>query len=430
VISRVTRFQVIVFAVLSAVAVSFVGIRYVGLGDRLFGRTYVVTADFAATGGVFSHAPVTYRGVPIGQVGAITLSPDGVRIALRLDRGTPVPADLTAVVAHRSAVGEPYVDLRPRTGTGPFLRDGDTIPRERTSLPLPMETLLAGLDALVGSVGPDNVATVIDELGTALEGDETALRTLLDASGAILADADRYLPQTVGLIENSRTVLATQLESAGEIRRWAAALARLAATLRAADPDLRRLLAQGPPAATELLSLLRGLDPSIGVLLGNLITVDSITVRRLSNVEQALVVFPVIVAGGFTTAPGDGTAHFGLVVNVNDPPPCNYTRSGTVGCTAAEQAHGADVRGSGRAPRAGPGSASSGSAASSGPARQPGPPAPSEAQPAALAAGFDPATGAVLGPDGQPMLFGGTGGQDRIAGDQSWKQLLLAGLAP
>jgi phospholipid/cholesterol/gamma-HCH transport system substrate-binding protein len=36
----------------------------------------------------------------------------------------------------------------------------------------------------------------------------------------------------------------------------------------------------------------------------------------------------------------------------------------------------------------------------------------------------------VLGGDGQPMLFGGTGGQYRLAGEQSWKQLLLAGLAP
>src|SRR5262249_18901818 len=42
--------------------------------------------------------------------------------------------------------------------------------------------------------------------------------------------------------------------------------------------------------------------------------------------------------------------------------------------------------------------------------------------------GFDPVTGLVLGPDGVPLLFGGTGGQYQLAGEQSWKQLLLAGL--
>jgi phospholipid/cholesterol/gamma-HCH transport system substrate-binding protein len=45
-------------------------------------------------------------------------------------------------------------------------------------------------------------------------------------------------------------------------------------------------------------------------------------------------------------------------------------------------------------------------------------------------AGYDPVTGLVIGPDGLPVQFGGTGGQYQLAGAQSWKQLLLAGLAP
>jgi phospholipid/cholesterol/gamma-HCH transport system substrate-binding protein len=50
-------------------------------------------------------------------------------------------------------------------------------------------------------------------------------------------------------------------------------------------------------------------------------------------------------------------------------------------------------------------------------------------QPAATVAGLDPATGLVLGPDGQPLQFGDTGGQYQFSGDQSWKQLLFAGLS-
>jgi len=36
-----------------------------------------------------------------------------------------------------------------------------------------------------------------------------------------------------------------------------------------------------------------------------------------------------LVAGGKTVAPGDGTAHFGLVVNNDDPPPCIAGYGGT-----------------------------------------------------------------------------------------------------
>ena len=55
-ISRIARVQVLVFAVLSAVGVTFVGLRYVGLGERLRGG-YVVHADLAAAGGAASRLP-------------------------------------------------------------------------------------------------------------------------------------------------------------------------------------------------------------------------------------------------------------------------------------------------------------------------------------------------------------------------------------
>jgi phospholipid/cholesterol/gamma-HCH transport system substrate-binding protein len=406
-----TKLRVLVFLVVSVLGVGYVAVRYVGLGDRVLGRGYLVHADFREAGGVFPNAPVTYRGTPVGRVTAVRLHDDGVRVDLRLRRGVRVPSELRAVVAARSAVGEQYVDLRPDRDTGPYLRDGSVIPRDRTGTPIAAETLLANLEALVRSVNPDDLAVVIDELATAFEGNESALRTILDASDALLTDATASLPETIQLIRDGRTVLSTQEASAGAIRQWAAGLARLAETVRAADPDLRRLLSVTPPAATQLVALLRDLDPTIGTLLGNLVTVNGIAARRLPGIEQILVVYPLAVAGGFTVTPGDGTAHFGLVVNVDDPPSCKY--GGTAQCSAGERARGSGVRSASNAPRPGGGGAE--------------PPA----QPAGSStlAGYDPVTGLVVGPDGAPVRFGGTGGQYQLAGDRSWKQLLLAGLA-
>jgi phospholipid/cholesterol/gamma-HCH transport system substrate-binding protein len=417
-ITRSAKLQVLAFLVVSLLGVTYVGARYVGLGDRFFGGGYVVHADFADGGGIFPNAPVTYRGVPVGRVVAVTLHGGGARADLRLDGGVRVPSDLRAVVSQRSAVGEQYLDLRPAADAGPYLRNGSVIPRDRTGVPLAPETLLANLDALVRSVDPDDLAVVIDELGTAFEGNEDALRRIVDASSALLTDANASLPETVALIRDGRTVLAAQEASGDAIRRWAAGLAQLSETLRAADPDLRRLLAAGPPAATELVALLRGLDPAIGTLLGNLVTVNGIAARRLPGIEQILVVYPLAVAGGFTVTPGDGTAHLGLVVNVNDPPPCTYGQSER--CSSGDLARGSGVRSTNNGPRPG--------------GRDPAPPAqpaPAGSPPAGqTVSGYDPVTGLVLGPDGSPLQFGGTGGQAQLAGDQSWKQLLLAGLTP
>ena len=418
-ITRATRIKVFIFLLVSLLGTSFVAMRYVGLGESLLGRGYTVYADFSNAGGIFVNAPVTYRGVPVGRVTAVTLHGGGARARLRLDDGARVPADLHAVVAQRSAVGEQYLDLRPDRDGPPYLRDGAVLRRERTGVPLAPETLLANLDGLIRSVDPEDLAVVIDELGAAFEGSADALRRILDASDVLLADATAYLPETLTLIRDGNTVLATQVASADAIRRWAKGLAELTATVRAADPDIRALLANGPPAATELVALLDGLEPAIGVLLGNLITVNGIAARRLPGIEHLLVVYPMAVAGGFTVAPGDGTAHFGLVLNVNDPPPCTY--GGAPRCSAADEARGASVRGANNAPRAGGGG--------SGPPPGSGDQSTMDGQ-AANVAGYDPVTGLVLGPDGRPLQFGGTGGQYALAGEQSWKQLLLAGLTP
>lgn len=419
-ITRRTRLQVLVFALIGALGIGYAGIRYVGLGDRIIGGAYVVHADFDDAGGIFPNAAVTYRGVPVGRVDAVRLHGGGVRADLRMQHGTRIPANLHAVVAERSAVGEQYLDLRPDTDAGPYLRSGAVIPASRTGRPLAPEVLLTNLDTLVRSVNPDDLTVVINELGTAFEGNETTLRDLVDANDALLAEATQYLPQTQTLIRDGKTVLDTQSASADAIRRWAAGLAQLAATIRKADPDLRALLANGPPAATQLVGLLHDLDPAIGTLLGNLITVNGIASRRVAGIEQALVVYPVVVSGGFTVTPGDGTAHFGLVVNANDPPPCNYAQSGQQRCTASEHAKGSGVRSADHAPR--PDGSESGSA--QGPGGQP------QQGSGAGVAGYDPATGLVTGPDGMPLQFGGTGGQAQSAGPQSWKQLLLAGVAP
>jgi phospholipid/cholesterol/gamma-HCH transport system substrate-binding protein len=398
-----TKLQVLAFLVVSVLGIAYVAVRYVGLGDRLLGRGYIVHADFAEAGGIFPNAPVTFRGSPAGRVTAVRLHGDGVRVDMRLDGDVRVPDALRAVVTQRSAVGEQYVDLRPERSTQPYLTDGSVIPRDRTGTPIAAETLLANLDALVRSVDPDDLAVVIDELGTAFEGNETALRIILDASDALLTDAAASLPETVALIRDGRTVLTTQAESAGAIREWADGLAKLSATLRGSDADLRRLLVATPPAAAELVTLLRDLEPTIGTLLGNLVSVNGIAARRLPGIEQILVVYPLTVAGGFTVTPGDGTAHLGLVVNIDDPPSCKYGTSAK--CAAADRARGSGVRSTANVPRAG----------------GPEPPPP---------AGYDPATGLVTAADGSPLRFGATGGQGRLAGDQSWKQLLLAGLAP
>jgi phospholipid/cholesterol/gamma-HCH transport system substrate-binding protein len=439
IIRRSVRLQLLAFALLAALGVSYVGVNYVGVGDVVFKRTYTVAADFPDSGGIFTGAEVTYRGVPVGRVGELRLHGDGVRVELRLRRGVQVPSEVLAVVANRSAVGEQFVDLQPRRAGAPYLEAGAVIPRDRTLTPLSTTTLLVNLDRLVGSVDNRQLTTVIDELGRAFAGTGPDLQRLIDSGDQLTTAAERNLPQTVRLLDDGLTVLRTQNQQAGAIKSFARDLALLTDQVRTDDPQLRKVLDDGPDASREVTRLLRTTRPTLPILLGNLITVGQVTSARIPGLEQILVAYPQQVAATFTVAPGDRTAHFGLVLNIGDPSPCTRGYEGTdkrvpqetsarpanAGAHCAEpRGSRIDVRGAQNAPRAGHSGASGGS-----PSGAPGQGAGASPAQAVYVAGYDPATGQAIGPDGEPITIGSFGGQQRYLGKDSWTWLLIGPLA-
>ena len=74
---------------------------------------------------------------------------------------------------------------------------------------------------------------------------------------------------------------------------------------------------------------LAGNRSDLDLLLANLTSVNQILVSHLDGIRTILVIYPAAVAGGYTVTPGDGTAHFGLVLNVDDPPSCRAGYQGT-----------------------------------------------------------------------------------------------------
>ena len=322
-IRRTVKVQLVAFIVISLVGIFYVGSNYIGL--HLFSPgPYTVKMNLTGTGGIFSNAEVTERGVTVGRVGAMKVTPQGVQVELRIDHGKKIPANVHATVANLSAVGEQYVDLDPQTDLGPgvpLLKDGSLIPQSATTLPLDDATMLLDLDNLVTSVDQKHLATVIDELGKGFNDVGPSLQALIDNGNALTEQAIQSLPDQLRLINESHTVLDTQNAVAGELKTWAATFASFSDQLRQSDPDLRGVLDNGVTASKQLAGLLRDNEAVLPTLLGNLITVNQIQAVRLPYVRATLELFPSLTAGGYFVTPGDGTAHFGMV-NDNNSNPC------------------------------------------------------------------------------------------------------------
>ena len=313
--------RLIAFVIISAVGVVYASANYLGLVDRVLGRGYSVTAILETTGGLYEGSQVTYRGVQIGKVSSMEPRGDQVAVRLDLEDEAKVPKDSPIFVHNGSAVGEQYLDFEPPADKGPFLRAGDTIEGNADSIPVDEGDLLVDLDRFVASVDKPNLRTVIGELGDLFNDTGRPLGDLIDGSGRLVDAAVDNQEETIRLLRNGRTVLRTQADNADNIRAFASGLAQITGALRSRDPQLRQVLQGGPGAAQEVEALLKDLEPTMPVLLGNLVTVGQVTVARLASVEQLLVTYPAVIASGYSGTTPDGYGHVHLEYT-NDPPPC------------------------------------------------------------------------------------------------------------
>jgi phospholipid/cholesterol/gamma-HCH transport system substrate-binding protein len=268
--------------------------------------------------------------VSVGRVTELRLTDWGVEVDLDVEPSAPpIPASTRALVANRSAIGEQYVELEPDDENGPFLGQGSVIALDRTAIPPSPESVLTNLDAFVGSVPIESLRTVVDELDTAFTGVGEPLQRLLDSADSLTGTAIDHLPQTIGLLADGRTVLETQRAESANIAAFGEGLARITAQLEESDPDLRAVIGRAPAVARQVDDVLRTSGTDLGVLVANLLTTTQVTTSRLDAIEQALVVYPIVVATTRTTSP-DGTGHLGAVLNFFDPMSCTRGYETTV----------------------------------------------------------------------------------------------------
>ncbi|OBC11999.1 mammalian cell entry protein [Mycobacterium sp. 852013-50091_SCH5140682] len=329
VLSKRILIQLAFFSVITLVGGSIMIFNYMGLPGLLFGvGQYKVSVQLPAAAGLYKNANVTYRGTEVGKVTDVRLDDTGVVADLALKSGIPVPRDLTAEVHSASSIGEQYVALLPH-GDGSPLKDGDVIPRDRTSVPPDISTLLAATDKSLDAIPGDNLQTAVSEAATAVGGLGPDLARLVKGSTTLAIDARNNLDSLTNLIDNSKPILDSQTATAGSIENWAANLASVTSQLKSEDNSVQGILQNSPEAADQARQLFDRLQPTLPVVLANLVTIGNVAVTYQPNIEQLLVLAPSaveVVQGAELTNRNTKQAYKGAFLsfnlNLNLPPPC------------------------------------------------------------------------------------------------------------
>ena len=325
-LTRLVKTQLIIFTIASIIGVVVMVFAYMQVPTLLGIGKYTVKLELPRAGGLYRFSNVTYRGVQVGKVTSVALTPTGAVATLSLSTSPKISADTRAAVRSISVIGEQYVDLQPGDDSPPFLHDGSVIPLANTTVPQQVGPMLDQVSALFGSIPKDRLGALLDESFRAFNGTGEDQGSLLDSTATIARDFNNNADRTNTLINDLGPLLDAQAQTADATRQWARGLAGVTEQLSADDPQIRTVLQTGPGALDEVSLLLKQVKPTLPVLLANLTTAGKVAVTYNASLEQLLVILPPYVAseqvygGGPTNATGLPLGEFALTVS--DPPAC------------------------------------------------------------------------------------------------------------
>ena len=153
----------------------FVGFIEATVGSGLFSRGYRVWADFADVQGLTTGAQVRVAGVKSGTVRAIELRPEGVRVALEINRGVELREDAVVRLDFQALSGARFVTIDRGTA------------RRKTLPP----------EATIRSESAAGISQMVDELDKVGQ----SLRGLADS---LNENQDRLLKTVSEMVEENR----------------------------------------------------------------------------------------------------------------------------------------------------------------------------------------------------------------------------------
>jgi phospholipid/cholesterol/gamma-HCH transport system substrate-binding protein len=189
-------------------------------GADLGNDSYEVQVEFLDVLDLVQQSAVRVADVPVGRVEKIELGDDWTaKVTLAVNGDVDLPANAVAAIQQSSLLGEKYVELAAPGNAAPegSLREDPHIPLARTNRNVEVEELLGALSLVLNGGGLAQLQTINRELGEALEGRESEVKSTLD-----------QLDTFIGGLDAQKTEINRALDSANQL---AATLAGRTATI-------------------------------------------------------------------------------------------------------------------------------------------------------------------------------------------------------
>jgi virulence factor Mce-like protein len=277
---------------------ALVAVGLLGLPACSSSKGYEITAYFDKTVSLYPKGDVKILGLSSGKISSVEVVGTSVRVRMRIDKDTPLPADAQATIVPQSLIGERYVQLFPAWTQGtPKAPAGAVIPRERTSIPVEPDQALAALKKFLDALDPNATGRLVRNLAQDLKGNG---QTLNDALGqfaqlsATVADKDQQLGHLIDNFDRFTATLQTREAQLGKVMDEFATTTKLLADEREA---INRLVAGLATVSKSGLALVTTHGPALNIDIAVLTRLLESVNANMDAVRKLLTATPEMIAG-------------------------------------------------------------------------------------------------------------------------------------
>ena len=320
-LTRFVKIQLVLFAILTVIAVLVLGWYYLKLPAVAGIGQYDLHVKLPRSGGLYATANVTYRGTQIGKVIDVRPTENGAEATLRIDDRYKIPLDAVPHVHSVSAIGEQYLDLVSTGNPGRYYENGQTISEEGT-VPSEVGPALDAANEGLAVLPKEKIDALLTEAAKGVGGLGPALQRLVDSTTVVAQGFRDHLPQVNDIIAHSTPILESQVDSGDNISRWARNLNIIASQAAEQDAALRSGLQQAAPTLDQVNDVFGGVRESLPQTLANLSVVIDMLKRYNKGLEQTLVILPQGSVAAQAGTLFEDVGQLPLALSINQPPPC------------------------------------------------------------------------------------------------------------
>lgn len=248
------------------------------------GDTYY--AEFSEAGGLKVNDEVRVAGVRVGKVNSIELDEGVVRVGFRIKTDADLGEDTKAAIKVKTLLGSMFLAIEPE-GDGE-LKEGGTIPVDRTSSPFDVVEAFSGLAETSADIDTDQLAASLTTLADLTRNTPEEFRAALEGVSAlsqVIASRDEEINSLLQSLKRVSTVLDARDQDIIGLMEDADILFRALLERRQA---IHNLLVSTITMSQELTALVRESRADLKPALRHLESVLEVIHKNEDNIDRSL----------------------------------------------------------------------------------------------------------------------------------------------